>query len=588
MRCCSGSDHAKGISLYLASLEIEGFRRLDKLELRFCEGLNVLVGPNNAGKTAVVDALRVLLSAGDDGALRLTEYDLHVAPDGAKASQATFKYVFRNLSDTEEADFLTALKPVACAGRPPEYEAHLSVCYSNPDTGGRLRVKRWVGDHEENSVTVEMLEDLRSVYLPPLRDPAQGLKPSRSSQLSRLVQRLSDDASRNEVVDTLAKLDAELQAKKPIVDTQVAITKRHTDMLGDVLSQKLAVSLSPSDFQRIAARLALAVASFEVEQNGLGFNNLIYMAVVLSELTLSKEAAYRALIIEEPEAHLHPQLQAVLLKYLRAVQTPGEGEKAVQVFVTTHSPNFAALADIDSIGCIYQAPTSVASFFPREVVFEKRKKEKLQRYLNVTRAEIFFARRIIFVEGTAELFIIEALAAKLNVDIRKQSVSVISADGLNFDAFLPLFGEKALKVRVAVITDADPAGVYPKVGEQHEPSATAKAIAACADAYVRPFFASKTLEYDLALTVKNRTTMLAALEELHPLITKELENEVKAADEDDKARVLFKGMFERGEGKANVQKGAFGQTLAQAIVSDGLDIDVPKYIAEALAFITSV
>ncbi len=573
--------------MYLSRLTVDGFRRLDKLELRFREGLNVLVGPNNSGKTAVIDALRVLLSTGDEGALRLTDCDLHSSVAGAKAVQMTFQYVFSGLDETEEADFLTALKPSTNAEGKLVYEAHLCVRYANPDTGGRLRVKRWAGEHEENPVTTEMLDDLRAVYLPPLRDPAQGLKPSRSSQLARLVQRLSDEASRQEVVDTLAKLDAELQAKKPIADTQAAIIKRHTDMLGDLLSQKLAVSLSPSNFQRVAARLGLAVANLEVEQNGLGFNNLIYMAVVLSELSLNKEAAYRALVVEEPEAHLHPQLQAVLLQYLQAVETPATGEKSVQVFVTSHSPNFAALADIDSIGCVYHAPANVDAFFPREVEFEKRKKEKLQRYLNVTRAEIFFARRILFVEGAAELFLIEALAAKLKIDLRKHSISVISADGLNFDAFLPLFGDKALKVPVAIITDSDPPGIYPKVGEHHESSAAAKSIAACADKYVQPFFACKTLEYDLALTVKNQVTMLAALKDIHPLIAKGLAEEVEAAPVDERARVLFKGMFERGDGKSNVQKGAFGQALAQAIVSDGLDIDVPKYIADALAFITA-
>jgi putative ATP-dependent endonuclease of OLD family len=186
------------------------------------------------------------------------------------------------------------------------------------------------------------------------------------------------------------------------------------------------------------------------------------------------------------------------------------------------------------------------------------------------------------------LFIIEALAAKLNIDLRKHSVSVISADGLNFDAFLPLFGEKALKIPVAVITDSDPPGIYPKVGEHHEVSATAKKIAACADAYVKPFFASKTLEYDLALTARNRGTMLEALKELHPAIAKDLVAEVDAAAEDEKAQILFKGMFERGHGKANVQKGAFGQALAQAIIDDGLDVDVPDYIKNALAFITTL
>ena len=70
----------------LYELRIQGFRRFEDLRLRFKNGLNVIVGPNNAGKTAVVDALRVLLSASDEGNLRLTELDLHVASDGIRGT----------------------------------------------------------------------------------------------------------------------------------------------------------------------------------------------------------------------------------------------------------------------------------------------------------------------------------------------------------------------------------------------------------------------------------------------------------------------------------------------------------------------
>ncbi|BFG77841.1 ATP-dependent endonuclease [Paraburkholderia terrae] len=572
--------------LYLSKLVIKGFRRLEHLEMRFREGLNVLVGPNNAGKTAIVDALRVLLSTGEDGALRLTVDDLHVDATGVRVDEASFEYVFRGLTPDEEADFLTALRPVKGAA-PLEYEAHLSVRCGSADLGGRLRIKRWCGSHEENSVTSEMLEDLRAVYLQPLRDPAQGLRPSRTSQLARLVRRLSDPTTQKEVVDALDALDIKLQETKPIADTANAITKRHGEMLGEVLRQKLALSLSPGDFQRVAARLSLAVESFDIEQNGLGFNNLIYMAVVLSELSLSKEAAYCALIVEEPEAHLHPQLQAVLLDYLNSVQTPAAGEKPVQVFVTSHSPNFASLADIDAIGCVYHTPLGPAAFFPREVVFDKTKKEKLQRYLNVTRAEIFFARRIVFVEGAAELFMFEAFATKHKVNLKKHAISVISTEGLNFDAFLPLFGNGKLEIPVAVLTDSDPENCYPQPEDIVEKSGAAKGIAALEDDFVKPFFAQKTLEYDIALDVTNRGTMLKALEELHPIISKELEAAVAAADAKEQAKVLFKGIFERGEGKTKVQKGAFAQSLAQTVISDGHEITLPKYIVQALEFVTA-
>lgn len=570
--------------MYLHSLSVEGFRRLGKIELRFRPGLNLLVGPNNAGKTAVIDALRVLLSTGDEGALRVTDLDLHVGPSGIPASQATFKYIFRDLSPDEEADFIQALKPVHEGGKIVGYEAHLAVRYSSSSLGNRLHVRRWAGEHEEASITVEMLDDLRAVYLQPLRDPAQGLRPGRASQLARLIQSLSTPVAQQEVVDAMKDLDSALKKTESIKETQAAITKRHTDMLGALLSQSLDLNLSPSDFKKVAARLSLLVANFEVEQNGLGFNNLIYMAVVLSELALSKEAAYRALLVEEPEAHLHPQLQAVLLSYLKEVETPGEGEKAVQVFLTSHSPNFAALADLDSIGCVYQGGDAVETFFPREVKFEKRKKEKLQRYLNVTRAELFFARRIILVEGAAELFLVQVMAKKLGYDLKQCAVSVISADGLNFDAFMPLFGESALRIRVAVLSDSDESG-YPALGIPPNLSDAAKVISAASNNYVKAFFGAKTFEFALAQLPKNRATMLAALKEIHPIIGAELEKELASTVPADQAKILFKGMFERGDGKTSVQKGAFGQSLAQAVLVDGLPLEVPDYIAAAIKFV---
>lgn len=571
--------------MYLARASAKGFRRLENLEVRFTKGLNVLVGPNNAGKSAVIDALRVLLTVGEDGALRVSSDDLRLFK-GVREKDVTFHYVFAGLSESDEADFLAALKPVP-GTNPVTYEAHISVRYSEiADASGRMRVKRWCGDHEETPVTTEMLEDLRAVYLPPLRDPEQGLKPGRGSQLSKLIKGLSDVASQAEIVQLLKEFDDELKEKAPISNTQTAIVKRHTDMLGELLAQQLKIGLSPTDFQRLASRLSIAIADFEVEQNGLGYNNLIYMAVVLSELALNKDAAYCALIVEEPEAHLHPQLQAVLLDYLRTVETPADGENAVQIFVTSHSPNFAALASIDSISCIYEAEAGVQIFFPREIKFEKKKKEKLQRYLNVTRAELFFARRIIFVEGAAELFLVDTCAQKLGVDLRKHAISIISVEGLNFDCFLPLFAKGYFEIPVAVITDSDPPKAYPLAEDQPELSAAAKSIESAKNEFIKPFFAKKTLEYDLALHTNNLATMLSALKDIHPGIGADLEAAVNATDVNEKAKVLFMGMFERGEGKTNVKKGEFGQALAQAVLIDKLEFEVPAYISEAFSYVT--
>ncbi|MGE0290100.1 MAG: ATP-dependent endonuclease [Bradyrhizobium sp.] len=576
--------------MYLAELYIKDFRRLSDATVKFAPGLNVIVGPNNIGKTAVVDALRALLAGADDPYPRFDKEDIHIPKSGTQATEIRFEYIFRGLSLDDEADFLHAIRKNS-AGKT---EAVLGVSYGEIDQAGRLRPRRWCGEHEDISMTSGMLENLRSVYLQPLRDAEQGLRPGRTSQLSRLLQLLSDETGKTGIADALRTLDDELKTKQPIVDTQEAITNRHVSMLGVQLAQTLEVGLSASDFQKLASRLSILVDTFEIDSNGLGYNNLIFMAVVLSELVKNADASYRSLIVEEPEAHLHPQLQAVLLRYLSSMQS-AEGDKPVQVFVTSHSPNFASIAKLDSITCLVDSGTKVDLFHPRDVSFAKDKREKLERYLDVTRAELFFARRVIFVEGAAELMMVSLLARKCGKDLRDHGVSLISVEGLNFDSFMPLFGTDAIKIPVAVLTDADPQkvvgadgsleAVYPELGDTIALSDNAKAMKAQEDEFVKVFCGLKTFEYDFALFEQNRTAMIAALKELHPRIGNQIELDVRSAGGNAaKAEAIFRGMFERPQN--NVQKGRYAQILAAKIEDDKLDIVVPNYIALAISHVT--
>ena len=115
--------------MYLRKLTICNFRKLKKVEILFEPGLNIIVGPNNVGKTAVIDVLRVLLNSHEELSPRLFEDNIHRSKDGIPGGAIEFHYVFDGLDPDDEADFLSALVP----NTKGDLEAQIHIRYSDPD-----------------------------------------------------------------------------------------------------------------------------------------------------------------------------------------------------------------------------------------------------------------------------------------------------------------------------------------------------------------------------------------------------------------------------------------------------------------------
>ena len=178
--------------------------------------------------------------------------------------------------------------------------------------------------------------------------------------------------------------------------------------------QEVQVDFVESKFRRIAeslrlhlprkAKLAGQVESQEVDspnvfkiwQNGLGYNNLIYAATIFGDLVKraeSEKEIYLSLLIEEPEAHLHPQLQRLFLRYLESFSKEG-----IQVFVTSHSPTICSQADFDRINVLTLDGELLTNRGLASMPLGEESKHKLQRFLDVTKSQLFFAKAVIFVD----------------------------------------------------------------------------------------------------------------------------------------------------------------------------------------------
>lgn len=198
---------------------------------------------------------------------------------------------------------------------------------------------------------------------------------------------------------------------------------------------------------------------FDLSQNGLGENNLVYASAVLGDLENRRKEKiehYYALLIEEPEAHLHPQKQNTFFNYLNSLQNLG-----IQIFITSHSPTITAKSNLDNIIVLQKQNSKIFSLALKDTELTLENKEYLRRFLDVTKSQLFFSNGAILVEGISETLLLpvfaEIMGGKYNLN--KNGIEVINVNGVSFEPFAKLYNSKDKNKRLpsycAILTDGD-------------------------------------------------------------------------------------------------------------------------------------
>ncbi len=475
--------------MYLRELELTNFRIFSegngKGRIRLPKGVAAIVGGNDHGKTAVIDAIRLLLGTSDLDYARISVSDFHTSITGETVTEFRIRAWFDDLSNQERGTFAEYLSYEKLDDGNVQAVLYLNLIAKNHKNYRRGRPfisteVRSGADSDGPVLDQNTRALLVATYLRPLRDAEREMSAGRGSRLSQILLNTEtvgasgeEDYVRGTEPADVKKLSVLhlgdysndlLSGHDAIQGAGKKLNSEYLEPLsfgGDMNSSQISIGVGGDDkarLRQILEKLELQLigdVTGGVVRHGLGSNNLLYMACELLLLGDGDDGT-SLLLIEEPEAHLHPQRQLLLMQFLK---DHAEKHKAdLQIILTTHSPNLASVLPLGSL--ILMQKGKAFSLADGQTKLAEGDYRFLERFLDVTKANLFFARGVLIVEGDAENILLPTLARLIGRDLTKHGVSVVNVGGVGLGRFARIFMREdeaygQIGIPVACITDLD-------------------------------------------------------------------------------------------------------------------------------------
>lgn len=492
--------------MYISQVRLKNYKNYHDCNVELSEGLNVIVGPNNTGKSNLLDAIEFIFHKPDNNIDDFNKYDLYknleyyksnvpcisieymiehnfsydvedsalskLKPiiiydknaqlkednDGIVHIVAKVKLLFE-INKTFEQDFLNEVKNVA------KYEEYLAIL---------KRFEKYFSWTYYNTLNGEELsdKDINEIFevdkIPAYRDIDQ-LETKSKLYVSNKINKVDEIKIQQEITrylrNELTTVNAEINEEIKADQDNIGITDGRNNFISEFEFDK-----DLSEFFRYSLRNDTDMFTLPLKSNGLGYNNLIYIRNLIKQ---KKDNDYNILMLEEPEAHLHPNMQYKLLKYLNSLESikQKDEDRSIknQIIITTHSSNISASVDMNKIIILnydrdIDFPNVCSSKLSDNFDIKKVKglfdiseisriekkteeqinkdlkniliksKEHLQKFLDITRNDILYSDKVILVEGISEKLTLPWIDEKLT----HKHICVIEVAGINFDRFLPL------------------------------------------------------------------------------------------------------------------------------------------------------
>ncbi|MCS3806671.1 putative ATP-dependent endonuclease of OLD family [Chromobacterium alkanivorans] len=597
--------------MYLKTLTLSNFRSFEQIDIPLRSDLTVFVGENNGGKSNAIDAIRLLttpLSGRRETYCETTDIRF-----GSTKREFEIIGSFEELTPSQQGRLISAATDHAITG------CIFGLRYDESSGRYPVRPVLW-GGFQKGTPEQGCHEMVRHVYLPPLRDAKRALASGNPTRIYALLNHFLDGDAPEALAQALRRDDSAVILDKVgcAVETGLsALTagvRRQSASLGFANDEKLI------DIAR-DLRFKLADHGIEPEDlrySGHGYANLLYMATIAVELEKVNDADLTIFLVEEPEAHLHPQLQAAVLNFLEEQaeksRQPKPGHEGpagqLQIIVATHSPNLSAWVESEKL-------VSFRSFLPAEteatdvhtvakietalpahrarratrciplasLALDPIERRKIDRYLDVTKSALLFGGRVLLAEGIAEALLLPAIAKKLVLkdDPEKlrlfRSAVFVPIDGVDFEPYAKLlltpYNDVCIADRLVVLTDGDSGNLVEgkaTPGEQRKTKLEATAAKVGATGLLEVVINQYSLETEL-VRAGNEALLKTVYLQLHP--NSEAKWNAAVGEIGDAQACAIQKLFE------STRKGDFAQLLADAINNGQLFV-VPAYLKRAI------